>query len=140
MPTCQELDIRSYAMNSSATKMPAVISAWFITVLVVCFYSYISYDILSGSAGDPGIIAYLLLGVVAIGVSGALIVRFRLDKMSFVLLTMAGAQGIATIVMMVIKFASLGPTLLVNGLLIAGLLGAGLAFRNAAKTTGSDHG
>lgn len=129
-------------MNSSAAKMLATISAWFITVLVVCFYGYISYDIISGSAGDPKVIAYLLLGVVAIGVSGALIVRFRPDKMFFVLLTMAGVQGVATIVMLIIEFGSLGPTLLVNGLLIAGLLGAGLAFRNAAHTTeeGPDHG
>lgn len=118
-------------MNSSV----ATISAWFITVLVLSFYGYISYDILYGSAGDPEIIAYLLLGVVALGVSGALIVRFRPDKMFSVLLTMAGVQGVAAIVMLIIESGSLGPTLLVNGLLIAGLLGAGLAFRNAAQTT-----
>jgi hypothetical protein len=102
---------------------------------VLSFYGYISYDILYGSAGDPEIIAYLLSGVAALGVSGALIVRFRPDKMFFVLLTMAGVQGVAAIVMLIIESGSLGPTLLVNGLLIAGLLGAGLAFRNAAQTT-----
>lgn len=118
-------------MNSSV----ATISAWFITVLVLSFYGYISYDILYGSAGDPEIIAYLLLGVVALGVSGALIVRFRPDKMFSVLLTMAGVQGVAAIVMLIIESGSLGPTLLVNSLLIAGLLGAGLAFRNVAQTT-----
>lgn len=113
----------------------STISAWFITVLVLSFYGYISYDILYGSAGDPEIIAYLLLGVVALGVSGALIVRFRPDKMFSLLLTMAGVQGVAAIVMLIIESGSLGPTLLVNGLLIAGLLGAGLAFRNVAQTT-----
>lgn len=104
-------------------------------MLVLSFYGYISYDILYGSAGDPEIIAYLLLGVVALGVSGALIVRFRPDKMFSLLLTMAGVQGVAAIVMLIIESGSLGPTLLVNGLLIAGLLGAGLAFRNVAQTT-----
>lgn len=111
-------------------------TAWSITLLVMFSYGFIALDIISGNAGDPLIVAYVLSAILAVGVVGMLAARFRVARMFYVLLAMAAMQAVATVLALTLLSSSLGPTLLVNGLLIAGLLGAGVAFRKAASAKG----
>lgn len=120
---------RKKAVNIDSNNL----SPWFYALLVVVLYGYIIIDIAFGNTGDPWIIAYMLSGVIAVGVIGALIVRFQPKKMFYVLMAMAAIQGVEAVVMLTMPSSSLGPTLLVNVFLIAGLVVTGVAFRKSAK-------
>jgi len=82
-----------------------------------------------GNEGNPADLMYA--GVLAVGLIGALLARFRPDGMARALLATALAQ---MVVAMIALIAGLGFTLIVNGLFAALWVGSALLFRRASAT------
>ncbi len=88
-----------------------------------------------GADGDPANLMYF--GVIAIGIIGALIARFRPHGMARVLFAMALAQAAVAVIALLARlgYPYSGPLELVtlNGFFVALFLGSAWLFRNAAR-------
>jgi hypothetical protein len=93
-----------------------------------------------GAEGDPFDRVYL--GVVGLGVLGALVARFRARGMAYALFAMALAQVVVTVVALILgkqdsPVSSVFEIVGLNGLFVVMFSAAGLLFRGAARGAAS---
>jgi hypothetical protein len=91
-----------------------------------------------GETGDPADLMYG--GVVAVGVVGALIARFRPDGMARALLATALAQAVVAVIALIAgkhesPISSVAEILGINGMFIALFVGSAWLFQQAARAT-----
>lgn len=89
-----------------------------------------------GQDGDPANRMYF--GVIAVGVLGAIIARFKPQGMAVTLIAMALAQAIITVIALVAKlglpYSGPAEIILLNGFFIALFAGSAWLFRRAAHS------
>ena len=90
----------------------------------------------SGRTGDRANLMYV--GVLAVGIVGAVIARFRPDGMARALLAMALAQALVAVIALIAgkhqaPISSVSEILGLNGLFVALFIGSAWLFRHAAR-------
>jgi hypothetical protein len=120
-------------MKNPAYRFAAVIAT---TAALLLIWLSLGVGII-GSDGDPANRMYF--GVLALGILGALVVRFRARGMAHVLLAVASGQ---TLIAAIAIAAGLGrpwsgplELLILNGFFVAAFLGSAWLFRRAASCT-----
>ena len=88
-----------------------------------------------GADGEPANLMYF--AVIAVGIVGAMVARFRPERMARVSFAMAGAQTLVAVIALVagLGYPYSGPLELVvlNGFFVALFVESGLLFRDAAR-------
>jgi hypothetical protein len=89
-----------------------------------------------GAEGDPFDLLYV--GVLAIGIMGAVIARLEPEGMTWALLAMALAQAVVTVVALIVgkqasPVSSVAEIVGLNGFFVALFIGAAWLFRRAAQ-------
>jgi hypothetical protein len=88
-----------------------------------------------GEDGDPANVMYF--GVLAVGVIGAIIARFRPRGMAHAMLAMALAQALVTAIALIaglgLPWSGPAETLLLNGFFVALFVGSAWLFNRAAR-------
>ncbi len=107
-----------------------------VAVVAACMLAWLSLGVgIIGRDGDPANAMYL--GVLAVGVIGVLVARFRPKGMAIALLAVAVAQaavtGIALIAKLGLPWSGPAEILLLNGFFIAMFGAATWLFRRSAR-------
>lgn len=108
-----------------------------VAVLAIFLLVWLSLAVgIIGVEGDPADLMYI--GVIAVGIIGAIIARFQPHGMALALFAMALAQGLVVVIALIAgrqhsSISSLAEILGVNGLFIALFLGSALLFRYSAQ-------
>lgn len=88
-----------------------------------------------GRDGDPANLMYF--GVLAVGIIGAIVARFRPHGMARALFTMALAQALVAVIALIfglgLPWSPPAEILALNGFFVALFLGSAWLFRNAAR-------
>ena len=89
-----------------------------------------------GADGDPADLMYI--GVLAVGVTGAIIVRFQPMGMARAMITMAFAQALVTVIALIIgkqdaPYMSVFEIVSLNGFFITLFLGSARLFQKSAR-------
>ena len=89
-----------------------------------------------GADGDPANLMYF--GVLAVGIAGAFVARFRQQEMARALLATALAQALVAVIALIFRLGSGGPpgvlgVLILNGFFVSLFVGSALLFRYAGR-------
>ena len=89
-----------------------------------------------GADGDPADLMYI--GVLAVGVTGAIIVRFQPMGMARAMITMAFAQALVTVIALIIRkqdapYMSVFEIVSLNGFFVTLFLGSARLFQKSAR-------
>lgn len=112
-------------------------SAIAVAILAALFLIWLSLGVgIIGKDGDPANLMYF--GVLAVGIIGAIVVRFRPQGMARALVAAALAQALVTAVALIAELGLpwSGPTeiLLLNGFFIALFAGSAWLFQRASRS------
>ena len=92
-----------------------------------------------GIIGEPDEVANLMyFGVLAVGIAGAFVARFRQQEMARALLATALAQALVAVIALIFRLGSGGPpgvlgVLILNGFFVSLFVGSALLFRYAGR-------
>ena len=122
-------------MNTPAGRTPY---RWAIAVAIAAslFLAWLSLGVgIIGQDGDPANVMYF--GVIAVGIIGAIVARFRSSGMARALMAMALAQALVAAIALIkglgMPWSGPAEIVILNGLFIALFGGSAWLFRRAAR-------
>ena len=106
-----------------------------IATVLILFWVISAVGVL-GADGDPADLMYI--GVLAVGVTGAIIVRFQPMGMARAMITMAFAQALVTVIALIIgkqdaPYMSVFEIVSLNGFFVTLFLGSARLFQKSAR-------
>lgn len=120
------------------TKGTAYRCAIGVALATACILVWLSLGVgIIGKDGDPANLMYF--GVLAVGIVGALVARFRPHGMARALFAMALAQALVAAIALIaglgLPFSGPAEIVLLNGFFVAMFAGSAWLFRRAARWT-----
>ena len=121
-------------MQTGNTSYKAAVALAVVTV-VILFWVIGAVGVL-GADGDPADLMYI--GVLAVGITGAIIVRFQPMGMARAMIVMALAQALVTVIALIIgkqdaPYMSVFEIVSLNGFFVSLFLGSARLFQKAAR-------
>jgi hypothetical protein len=108
-------------------------------VALVAGFLLVWINVAVGIIGEPDEAANLMyIGVLAVGIAGAFVARFRQQEMARALLATALAQALVAVIALIFRLGAGGPpgvlgVLILNGFFVSLFVGSALLFRYAGR-------